>query len=263
MQQYNAQLIEELSADFPRRKDVALDLGLMDGLYMNLPGIRAYWNFARMTYQPTLIDSVNGMNCTRTLTNTTQIPDPHIVAGTFQGNSLWYRNNEAALYVSGIESLLDAPNRGMYVGCWVYPTKINSTRCWVAKRAAADNFQFQLKQVNASVDFSVSVDGINWVTVSHANPLIQNKWQFVLGRFDPSTSLDVCLDGIWSTFAAGIPASIFNGAAPLAIGGYRTLVPGNAEFHSGRLAQVFYGAADLPDRYAFNLYQWTRPLFGV
>lgn len=260
-QEYNAQLIEQLATDFPRRRDVALDLGLMDSLYMNLPGIRAYWNFARRSETGMLLEPVRGMSM---MNEGDIVAEPLYVihAGLFTGSECFYRSAETALNITGKETYLPAALRGMTFGAWVKMTSVAAgVKVIAAKRDTVGEFQFRFEVSTATLQFHVSTDGANWVGQTHGTAMDTTDWHFVVGRFDPSTAVDVGLDNDFDTQAVGVPADLFEGASPLAIGARRSTALVNTNYFEGYIANAFYAASYLPTYWLEMIRQWTKPLW--
>jgi len=78
-------------------------------------------------------------------------------------------------------------------------------------------------------------------------------------RFDPSTTLDIFVNGDKDSIGAGAVASIHSGAADFYIGAYD---PGTNPFR-GRVSLAFLCAAYLSDAHIFSIYQQSRALFGI
>lgn len=260
-QEYNAQLIEQLATDFPRRRDVALDLGLMDSLYQNLPGIRAYWNFARRTELGGVLEPVRGLSLTQSAAIISE-PKYIIHAASFAGATCFYRSGETALDIIGTETYIASALRGMTLGAWIKMSSIAAgVKAIAAKRDTIGEFQFRFEVSTATLQFYISTDGVNWVGQTHGTGMDITNWHFVVGRFDPSTAIDVGLDDDFDTQAVGVPATIFAGASPLAIGARRSTALVDTDYFEGEIANVFYAASYLPTYWLEMIRQWTKPLW--
>lgn len=170
------------------------------------------------------------------------------------------RADEAGLDILGTETTIASAIRGLTIGGWFWTDGLGAAQFLIAKwNAATNNRSYSLFNSAANrFEFNVSVDGTAVVTVTDTIDLTANNWFFVVGRFDPSTSLDIFVNGRETNNVAAIPASIFNSNADLQIGAAQgvSLLDGRASFN-------FLCAAQLSDAIISALFQQSRSLFGV
>ena len=88
-----------------------------------------------------------------------------------------------------------------------------------------------------------------------------SNWYFVVGRFNPSTSLDIIVNGTKVSNVAGIPATLFNSTANFIVMAYNNGLA--ATRNDGKTSLCFLCAAYLDDVVVDALFAQTRALFGV
>lgn len=162
--------------------------------------------------------------------------------------------------ILGTEAYVAAAARGVSVGGWFRPENNNGS-FMIGKLAAAGTYSYWLQQSPAPGSaFGVSVDGtvLGSAEVVGAT-LALNTWQFVAGSFDPSTIVTLFVNDIVTTNAVAIPASVFNSATSLTIGGNSL---GGLLF-TGRASLCFVCAAFVPSATILALFHQTRAMFGV
>lgn len=165
------------------------------------------------------------------------------------------RADEAGLDIIGTENYVAAAARGLTFGGWFYPKTTNkevimakadnSTGPYALWNDDGNDILFRVRNAADAATFLVTIA----ITLS--------AWQFIVGRYDPSTELKVWRNISTNTNVTNIPASILDGNDTFCIGGYA-----GAEFE-GLASLCFLCAAALSDMIIESLFQRTRSLFGV
>ena len=88
-------------------------------------------------------------------------------------------------------------------------------------------------------------------------------WYHCVGRWDPSTDLNVWLNGVETAAGASAIAALQNHTANLQIGGRDNGAGGSTSNMDGRVSMAFLCAAHLPDITVRSLYEQTRRMFYV
>jgi hypothetical protein len=171
------------------------------------------------------------------------------------------RADETDLDILGTEAIFGSAIRGLTMGCWFQFDSVASSTNIFLKAGAAGTRSYQMFQNAPALTFRVSADGTNFVGATGPN-LSTGVWYFLWGRYSPSTYIDAGINlPIASNYVrntTSIPASIFNGTAPLELGGSSA---GNST--DGRFALAFLCATVLSDEWLAHLFNSTRGLFGV
>ncbi len=175
--------------------------------------------------------------------------------------------DSAELDILGNEAFIDSGSRGFTVMAWAYPSRLTNAEVIATKADGISHAQamFQLFLRGDAGDvaqFTVAnTAGDNAIVVNSSNNFLVSTWQFIVGRFVPSTSIDVFLsDGstmIKSTNTTSVPASLKNSSAPLQIGARN----GANVLYQGGISRVSMYKSALTDDYIDSIYQAERVLF--
>lgn len=166
--------------------------------------------------------------------------------------------------ITGTETTVHGPQRGLTLGGWAYSTDIANQQGFITKWAGAGSRSYVLSHygnvAGDPVGMVISDDGTN-SSVVYSNSAYQNAtWHWVVGRFcdnDTGEELAIWLDGEKTT-AATARASIFDSASNFNIGARNGTI-----LFSGRMAVAFLCAAKVPDVVIEAAYQQSRAAFGV
>jgi hypothetical protein len=170
------------------------------------------------------------------------------------------RADEADLDITGTETLFTPAFRGLTMGGWIYHNNaVGSVEVIMSKYGAAGQRSYELRRAASGAStFVISDDGTTTFTAT-GDALTQNAWKCVIGRFDPSTSVDIWVNGVKASNTTSIPASIHAGTADFMIGN-DTAGSGIATAY---VALPFLTATCLTDAMIDDIFQNTRYLFGV
>lgn len=254
-QGYNAELVENLATAFPRRNEASFAWGNAISYALQLHGLRSFWP-ALMDENGDALDIVRGMTLGND-GNPTIVQSYLMPMFEFNGANYLNRPDEAALRVVGTEAYIPVANRGLTVGFWMIP-KANAA-CVVMGDTIAGGEGWWFDYVGNVIRFW-TFGGLGAANIWYPPALTLNRPWFVVGRFTPSTKMDIFVNGAKSTMAVNISASILYGAGPLLeIGGYN----GANGLYTGLVGYPFYCAAALSDAVINGLWHLTRPIFGV
>jgi len=241
------------------------------GAYLSLLGLRGFWPMSPIDSSGNVID-LSGQS--RTLTNTGQAVGGVITNYLapymyFDGtNDYLSRTSEAGLNILGTETYMGSSFRGLTFGGWY--SFSNGTlppandKGLIGKYFTTGNQRSYLLRIptpTSTAQCTISVDGTATTSVTSSRTLAEQTRYFIVGRFDPSTSLDIFVSGTWDTNVAAIPASIFSSTANLNIGAFNN---GSATTRlNGSASHNFLCAAYLPDLVIETLYEITRNMLGA
>lgn len=248
----------------------AREIGRAPGLdfispYLQLPGLVGFWPVSSIDLSSSQIVDLSGQGRVLSqngnpLKNYTTAGVPYITLDG--GGDYVARADEADLDVLGTESDYATAIRGLTIGCWVNPTSLAALAgIWGKWSATGNQRSYMLHNPTGgagNLRFAVSVDGAASTSVDHTTAATTGAWHFIVGRFDPSTSLDIYQNGVWVSNTTSIPASIFASTAALQGGAYEA-----ANLLTGSITQMFICATYLSDAIVSNIFESTRAGFGV
>jgi hypothetical protein len=253
--------VDVLTADFQRRAEPQFALKSMVAQFLAIPGLRAFWPMSSFDENGDAFDLSGQARTLGYNGNPTYDFDNLVPCIKLDGTGDYLdRADEAGLDILGTESYVATP--GLTIGCWVnvreaggaiatlmskFLTTGNQRAYWLLK-LATDEFQFTISDNGAGTDVVPA-------TVDYE----QNAWQFVVGRFTPSTELALFVDGTWYTNVAGIPASIFNSNADFNVGARNN---GALNLIEGWFSMCFLSVVAVSDAIVNQLYEQSRVAFG-
>ena len=173
------------------------------------------------------------------------------------------RADEVDLDILGTETYVAAAVRGLTMGGWFWFDVAGNREAMISKwndNGVNQRAYMLFKRNDEDLVFTVSSTGADFPLIQSAISATQTNWQFVVGRFDPSTELAIFVNGTKDTLVAGVPASLFNSNASLLIGASDLGADDNMD---GRASMCFLCAAALSDETISFLYQQTRPMYRV
>ncbi len=171
------------------------------------------------------------------------------------------RADETDLDVQGNETIYATAVRGLTVGGWFFIDTAANTGLITKWNTDGATVQatFLLRQNTTVFNLLLSVDGTTVNVNLNAGTVQTGTWVHVVATFSPSAEAAIFIDGVKTSTAAGIPATLFNSTSPLEIGSFN----GSLFLLDGRASLCFLSANFLPDAYINALFQQSRVLFGV
>lgn len=232
------------------------------GEFLGLPGLRGYWPMGTFDSSGNAIDlSANG----RTLTyngnptyNFATQGGPYLdLDGT--GDYL-SRADEAALDLTGTETIVASAARGITIGGWFWQDTLGAVDGLAGKWTDSGNQRGYLLLTTAgSLIFRISDDGTANIQYTHPTTLSTATWYFIVGKFEPSTRMSIFLNDDKQSTTSSIPASCFANTSAFQVGTYNAGV----QIIDGRASNCFLCAMALGDTTIDNLFEATRGFYGV
>lgn len=179
------------------------------------------------------------------------------------------RADETDLDIQGNETIYAAGVRGLTLGGWFWLDALTGgtvTRGFINKfLTTGSQRSYTLILTTATpqdgVRFAVSQTGSATLAgVNSVETLATGAWYFLVGRFVPSVSVDVYVNGSKTSETASIPSSVFASTAAFEIGRFNE---NSSAILAGRATLCFVCANALPDTLISMLYEQSRKLFGV
>jgi hypothetical protein len=270
-QKFTQQDIDQLSAWLQRRYEAQFAFRSSLSMFANSGIVRGAWPMSQVAYtNPQALDATsNGLHLTNN--NGAQFGYDGLVPYVeFNGSTQYLSHVDGgvlrAFDIIGNESYVKSAQRGLTLGGWFWidqstganqnlmakTTGVGAARSYFisyVNATALPNFTIASGAVSTQVDGTAGTTG----TVSF------NTWFFWCGRFIPSTSLTIFLNGKSNTNAAAIPATINDSTAPFTIGANG--IPG--VYHDGRASMYFLCAGQLSDAFIGTLFEQTKAMYGV
>lgn len=221
--------------------------------YLHLPELRGFWPASSVDETVTGVRDLSEQGRTLTINGG--------ATRNIYNNVIPYIDlNGSTQYLSRAdEAGLDVPGNLMFGGWFWVDTLPGANAGLIGKYAATGNQRSYLLFLLSSgvIRLVVSGNGTAAVTVDSA-AITTGKWNFVAGRYAPSSEIAIFVNGQKATNTTSIPATLFNSTAALQIGAFEA-----ANFLDGRAALCFVCATSFSDELTSQLFQRTRGMFGT
>jgi len=225
----NDSMTELLRADFFARNEPNAAWSHTVSDHLLLPALRGFWPMSahHVTAQSAFVDDIAcgfdlGMINAPYLGIRTYTLAPTCGFTAPQSRYLTYGADNVQHDIVGTETIVPANNRGLTLGCWVFFDALGSEEGLIAKMLTAGNqlSYWLYKSAADQIVFSISSLGTpaSTVSVTSTATIAAGIWYHIIGRFVPSTALDVYVDSVRTTNAVGVPASLFDSTQPLEMG---------------------------------------------
>lgn len=162
------------------------------------------------------------------------------------------------LDIIGTESYVASAAQGLTLGGWFYPDVTGLSFLIGKANDTAGPYGLFNSATATDVLFRVrdSGDATNYDATGTTMAL--TAWQFIVGRYTPSTEVKVWIDNATTANTTSIPASLLNGTDGFHIGANN-----GSNLLDGRASLCFLCATALDDAIISSLFQATRGGFGV
>lgn len=179
----------------------------------------------------------------------------------FAGTQVAYRADASPLDMTGDNAYLASQYRGITVGGWFRPSNLAGTfEVLLAKSGIGNTINYRLQRLSSGQSqFVVSSSATNY-SVQHST-LSQYGWYFIVGRFRPSTSVDLIVNGVENRNLTSIPATIDTNNEPFTLGARSDGAGGYQDYFTGYSGFTFLSQAKLPDTMVQHLYDVSKALY--
>lgn len=240
-------------------------LGALMGEYLSLPGLVGFWPGSAMGSSGELRDlSGNALHLSRNGTANQSFTDFGTPFLTFDGSGDYFSLADTALLdILGTEVRIVSGKRGLTFGCFCRFTNSASAAEVLISKWATSNWSYNIRRnPTGNAVATITSDGTfaTQIDATHTNTISAGQWVMICGRFVPSTSVDVYMNGVKVSNTSSIPTAIYNGTASLNFG---ATDGGSANELTGDIALPFLCAAAVPDDRILSLYHMGRRLFGA
>ena len=172
------------------------------------------------------------------------------------------RADEAGLDITGTETFILPASRGLTIGGWFFNGRLATEEALIGKWDAGTNERSYLLEKLATdrIRFLISGNGIAQDVVVDNVDIEQDRWNYIVGSFDPGTELALFVNGRTIPTAVTAIGALHNSDAELNVGARDN---GAAGLLQGSASHCFLCAAQLSLRVISALYQQSRSLFKV
>jgi hypothetical protein len=241
-------MVELLRADFFARNEPNAAWSHSVSDHQLLPALRGFWPMSanHITANGVYIDDI-ACGYDLEMVNTPLIEvfplglPPVCLFWAPNTQYLTYGADDLQHDILGTEATILTAQRGLTLGCWVRFTTLGALAGIMSKWEATIGNQRSYCIYKSAADqivFAVSGNGAASVVVTSTAVIAVDTWYHVVGRFVPSTTLDVYVDAVRTSNAVGTPASLFDSTEPFQIGRVD-----RANYLSGRISLAWLAAS--------------------
>jgi hypothetical protein len=239
--------------DRENARDSGPTWGEVGSMFLGLPELRGYWplghrNAAGQSYDQSGQGRVLSQVGTPTAGYFNNVAPYHIFDGASQ---YLQRADENDLDITGAMTIGGWFRFGRLAALeWLFGKGSNLNLSYYLSKSAANNISFII----------TATGGAPFTIAQHTITVAASTWYFIVGRYVPSTALDILVNNVLVTNAVAIPAAAFSGSGTLTIGAY---VTGPIQYMLGNAACCFLCSTNLPDVTLTRLFSISRVFFGV
>lgn len=226
--------------------------GEVVGGLLGLPRLRGFWPMGAADGSDNANDMSGGA---RHLTKNGTVALPtynnFVPYADYDGSTGYHaRATEPALEITGVLTL----------GGWFWFDRLVTDEGLFNKMGAAGNRAYGLQKLSAGDVVRMTVSGDGTALIDAATAAVSTgSWNFIAGRFVPSTEVAVFINNVKTTDTTNVPATLFNSTAALEVG----RLASGGQFLDGRAALCFLCAANLSDTLLASLFNQSRAFFNV
>ena len=250
---------EALLPFFLDRNDAMIRWGSIVSSFQLLPGLRGFWPMSAVGGAGAAID-LSGLGKDLTNTNSCDYGADTLAPFARYNGSTQYHTvaDNSAHDIIGSEGYIVSP--GLTLGAWVkFDGSAGGSEETVMGKYTSGDPAYLIQRVNTSGVMQFLIDSGGSDTIN-SDTAVTTAWTFVVGRYIPSTSIDIFLNGVSDgQNTTSIPATIDNSAVAFRIGA--TGAPG--DYLDGDISCAFVCAAALSDDIILALNEQSRVIFGV
>jgi len=274
----NSQMKEMLSSEYQRSGDPANMARLYVSKYLSIGNLRGFWG------PGTLLPAAGGFYITDMSGNgfpmVFNISSPLIASGVsyqqwfFDGARYASTPDAPQWDITANEGTQALP--GLSMGCWFYGDRVypfGTPETLMSKWLGPNDYSYILYReaaLGGTITFGLSTNGqaATIALFDHTKAITKSKWYFAAVTFNPSAIAgepagvrmwindQMQYHSVSDRGAAGLPASIFNGAAQFQFGNSV-----GAQFF-GWMTNWWLAGSYIRESDIFNLWETTKNLFG-
>ena len=254
------------------RRESIIASSLLRSEILGLLGLRGYWPGNAYIYDGTEYELSDQSGNKITFDVGGGQPETNLAATIDYPEVVYDGSNDFNMMVSdynnykitGTETGVASAYRGLTLGAWCYfDTTASGVEYIMAKRQAAVVSYYLYRSSGGYPLFGVTDDASDTRDATGSVAIGSGSWHFIVGKFDPSTDVQVFHNGTWYTNTTTPHASIYDGTAKLTLSARDdAATPGQFKL-DGRLAHIWLCAANISDDTIERLWQISRVVFGV
>lgn len=223
------------------------DVGAYINALISIPIVQLVLPFSAVDYLSNTYD-VSGQGRHFTSSVVYSLLNNRVIIASSSASTFIGRANEVALQITTTISL----------GIWVKVTSTALSQIVFGKFGASGQYSYEIAYIAAGgFRFQITSTGSAPLTFVDTATVSANTWYHVVASYNPSTAMNIYLNGVKTTNTTSIPAAIFASTAPLRIG-----IRGDATFPAtGSFAFAWLSKSLLTDAYINSLYEEGAPFF--
>ena len=260
MSQMEADTIRRITTTEQRLDDLVHPEMTVDTIspFLALPGLRGFWGMAAFGSAGQAFDQ-SGNARTLTRNGSPAYTYENLVSYIDLNGTTDYlsRADEAGIDIIGTETIVVAATRGLTLGGWVYYDVVSGTRPFMAKFGAVVGDRAYMIDVSAGASRMILGTGAA-ITIYAGSAVAAAEWTFFVGRWFPSTTADIFVNGT-KTPNASVIAALGNSTSQLRIGADSD----NPNFMDGRVSRAFLCVEALSDAIISSLFESTKAAYRI
>ena len=254
MQILNPEMVNLLSAIFPRRNEPNEAWAKAFSAHMGLPRLVGYWPLNQRNASYEYFD----------YSGNDKVLTP---AGVGLANFMYGLQFGIEFYVGGVsgwmertDAELNWPGGGWAVGGWFKFDTVVGLHSLISKWNSSGNQMGYILYVETGAPkFLITTDGATGYSKT-GTTITANSWHHIVGEFYPSTKMSIWVDGVESYRVDAVPATIFGSNADFELG---TNDAHTLNYFNGQMCHIFVSNSAGIGIFIKTLFQQTRGLFGV
>ena len=264
----NPELTRNLSPDFHRRNDLALNHAHSIAFIQNIPGLVGLWPHADRDL------SGYDNRCTGSGTiKTIQYENNIVPYAQFDiAGSAYTSHADSAIFdITGDEGYVGSSSHGLTMGGWWQASNLFATdEGLMAKWNASGSqkaYRLYVDSGSAFLNFTISSDGsTNSSNLATSFVVTTDTWFYCVAWWNPSTEMRIYYglqgdaDLTMENTTTSVAATIFNSSDIFAIG---SMNGGTAQYLEGRSSRTFLVRGRVPEIYIETIFDLTSPLFAA
>ena len=261
----NSELVRNLTPDFHKRSDLALNIAHSIPFMQSIPGLVGFWPHGDRDV------SGQGFNLTGVSTIITHALDNNIVPYVQYdraGSAELYHLDNANFSITGTEGYVLSGYRGLTMGGWWQLGQAPTVREYlISKWDSSPNKSYLMYKIpsDGTIIVSLSINGSSETSWFSTIAPPQDTWFFLVCRWIPSTETKLyyglSTDNDLTTAAntSTTLASIADTSARFQLGS----VDAGSNWLDGRSSMSFLIRGNVPDIYIETFFDLTSPLFAA
>jgi hypothetical protein len=262
----NSELVRNLTPDFHRRNDLALNHAHSIAFIQNIPGLVGLWPHADRDVSG-YDNSLSGQGTVKTIQY-----DNNIVpyAQYDQAGSAYASVTDAAIWdITGTETYVGSGSLGLTMGGWWQVSNLGANETLMSKWAGVQKSYRMYVSTTSFINFTISVNGsADTSNLAMTSAVTADTWFYAVAWYNPSTEMRIYYgladdaDLTMENTTLAVSASAFSGSTDFSLGSMGSGA-GATNFLDGRSSMSFLIRGRIPPIYIETIFDLTSPLFAA